>query len=352
MSESSSILCPQWYQTVLHPCVEHPPCGENLEYDAGFILLQSKLQPKQAAEYGNFVEAVEPINWAEIEREAMALLTRSKDIRLVITLMRCRLRQKGVQAICEGLEALLLMLEQWPDMLHPQLLDEGEFDPLMRGNAFAEMVAPDGLLADLRQQTLPKAAGLQPSVRDIERAYASPREEGALSELTMAAIQQAWQQQQETAITSLQLASQRLNQLQAQLQQSLGDDTPDFRQLQVLLRHFCLASILPSASVAATEESTAEVVIVQPQVAIETFTPASVAIPTSVITAKEIECRADALSRLLEVRAWFTRVEPSSPVIALLAFTEQTIGKSFVELLQYLPAELIAKLEAAQESSS
>lgn len=355
MSESSNILCPQWYQAVLHPCAEHPPCGENLEYDAGFILLQGKLQPRQAAEYGDFIEAVEAVNWAEVERDTMALLTRGKDIRLVITLMRCRLRQTGVQAICEGLEALLLMLVQWPDTLHPQLYDEGEFDPLMQANAFAELAAPDGLLADLRQQTLPKAAGLQLSIRDIEKAYASPREEGALSELTMAAIQQAWQLQQESAIASLQLAAQRLSQLQAQLQQILGDDTPDFGQLQALLRHFGPAVTPPAPDIPAPEEAPQAGAIVEPAMATETVAPPSVTLTTSASVmpvVKEIGSRADALNRLLEVRAWFTRVEPSSPVIALLAFTEQTIGKSFVELLQYLPAELIAKLEAMQESSS
>lgn len=62
-----------------------------------------------------------------------------------------------------------------------------------------------------------------------------------------------------------------------------------------------------------------------------------------------IQNRADALARLIEVREWFTAMEPSSPVIALLAFSEKTIGKSFGELLQFIPQELISKLNEGQE---
>ncbi|MFV8768182.1 hypothetical protein ACNSPB_13125, partial [Yersinia enterocolitica] len=67
------------------------------------------------------------------------------------------------------------------------------------------------------------------------------------------------------------------------------------------------------------------------------------------IAPKGIQNRADALSRLIEVRQWFATTEPSSPVIALLSFSEKTIGKSFGELLQIIPPELISKLDAGQE---
>ncbi|WON77475.1 ImpA family type VI secretion system protein [Serratia sp. UGAL515B_01] len=353
MSESSSIVCPPWYQAALQPCAEHPPCGVPLEYNSSFILLQGKLQPKLGAEYGNFVEVVESVNWAEIERDAMALLAHGKDIRLIIALMRCRMRRIGVQALSEGLEALLLMLEQWPDDVHPQLLDEGEFEPMMRANAFAELEAPDGFLADFRQQQLPKAAGLQLSIRDVEKVYVIPREESALSELTMAAIQQDWQRQQEGAIASLQLAALRLDQLKTKLQNMLGDYAPDFNILLTLLRRFGPAAVVPlsydiveeapsqapaaAPTIESIEDAEAEV-----KVAIETAVEAqpTLATPANVVTVvkpKEISSRTDALKSLQEVRAWFTQMEPSSPVIALLAVTEQTIGKSFIELLHFLP---------------
>lgn len=60
-----------------------------------------------------------------------------------------------------------------------------------------------------------------------------------------------------------------------------------------------------------------------------------------------IQNRADALARLIEVREWFTAMEPSSPVIALLAF-QKNYRQSFGELLQFIPQELISKLNEGQ----
>lgn len=354
MSETQH-LCPEGYLAVLQPDSVSPPCGENLEYDADFILLQSRLQTRIGAEYGNFVEAIEPVNWADIERDASALLMRSKDVRLVILLIRCRLRQKGVVALCEGLEALLYMLTQWPDALHPQLYDEGEFVPFMRANAFAELEGAEGFMADFRQQLLPRSGGLQLSIRDVERGYASPREESAPTELTLASMQQAWLN--DPAILSLQQAGLRLRQLHQILVDTLDHEAPDFARLQTLLGYFGGNAALQSApaTIAPQEEP---VVPQEPDYSaaqenadaapVASLPPASAAVAPQ--PAKGIEHRADALSRLREVRDWFMRVEPSSPAVALLAFTEQTIGKNFIELQQLLPAELMAKLDAGQES--
>ncbi len=80
------------------------------------------------------------------------------------------MRQVGVGALQEGLEAILWCLDTWPDQLHPQLFDEGEFEPLMRGNAFAELEDIDGFIADFRNQQLPKAAGVQLSIKEFEKS--------------------------------------------------------------------------------------------------------------------------------------------------------------------------------------
>lgn len=351
MSELN-IVYADWYQAVLQPSAVKPPCGESIEYDATFIMLQGRLQPRLSAEYGDFVEAMEPLNWAEIERDTQTLLLRSKDIRLVMILLRCRLRQVGLTAVCEGLEALLSLLEQWPDTLHPQLYDEGEFVPLMRANVFAELDAPEGFIADFRQQMLPRAAGLQLSVRDVERAYASPREESAPSALTMAAVQEAWRE--EPVIASLQRAATRLQQLKKLLQNTLGEDTPDFERLLTLLNLFGSTPASPERPEIATTETASSSLATTTEAITQRVPAASqVTVPATSqnLDPQKIENRADALNRLREVRAWFVHTEPSSPVISLLAFTEKTIGKGFLELVQYIPAELIVKLEAGQESA-
>lgn len=371
-----------YYHRLMQPIPGDHPCGLSLEYDSAFLMLQTKLQPKLTAEYGNFVEVAEPTNWTDTERKCLELLGKARDIRLLIILMRCRMRQIGVSAVQEGLEALLWCLSTWPDDLHPQLLDEGEFEPFMRANAFAELDDIDGFIADFHNQPLPKAAGMQISVKELEKAHSFPREEGALEEATLEAIEHDWQARSDNAILSLQKAYALLLELTTRLSHSLGDVTPDFVRLTAVLRLFGgsnMADIAPIAAfetpeyITATEatevyttapewqpEEIVTAVSVPTDTATPTYPPAPhmsplqspppIAVAAQVpIAPKGIQNRADALSRLIEVRQWFATTEPSSPVIALLSFSEKTIGKSFGELLQIIPPELISKLDAGQE---
>ncbi|CQJ18026.1 ImpA family type VI secretion system protein [Yersinia enterocolitica] len=371
-----------YYHRLMQPIPGDHPCGLSLEYDSAFLMLQTKLQPKLTAEYGNFVEVAEPTNWTDTERKCLELLGKARDIRLLIILMRCRMRQIGVSAVQEGLEALLWCLSTWPDDLHPQLLDEGEFEPFMRANAFAELDDIDGFIADFRNQPLPKAAGMQISVKELEKAHSFPREEGALEKATLEAIEHDWQARSDNAILSLQKAYALLLELTTRLSHSLGDVTPDFVRLTAVLRLFGgsnMADIAPIAAfetpeyITATEatevyttapewqpEEIVTAVSVPTDTATPTYPPAPhmsplqspppIAVAAQVpIAPKGIQNRADALSRLIEVRQWFATTEPSSPVIALLSFSEKTIGKSFGELLQIIPPELISKLDAGQE---
>ncbi|AJJ63789.1 type VI secretion system protein TssA [Yersinia aldovae] len=377
MSVQSIAESTGYYHSLMQPIPGDHPCGLSLEYDSAFLMLQTKLQPKLTAEYGNFVEVAEPTNWTDTERKCLELLGKARDVRLLIILMRCRMRQIGVSALQEGFEALLWCLSTWPDELHPQLLDEGEFEPFMRANAFAELDDIDGFIADFRNQPLPKAAGMQISVKEFEKAHSFPREEGALEEATLDAIQHEWLARSDSAILSLQQAYALLLELTARLNASLGEITPDFVRLTSLLRHFGGADITPviafetpeyivasevtepymAVPETLPEESITALAIPadtvapiypqppQPQTQLQS-TPVAVAIPAP---PKGIQNRADALSRLIEVRQWFATTEPSSPVIALLSFSEKTIGKSFGELLQLIPQELISKLDAGQE---
>ncbi|HEN3280484.1 TPA: ImpA family type VI secretion system protein [Yersinia enterocolitica] len=371
-----------YYHRLMQPIPGDHPCGLSLEYDSAFLMLQTKLQPKLTAEYGNFVEVAEPTNWTDTERKCLELLGKARDIRLLIILMRCRMRQIGVSAVQEGLEALLWCLSAWPDDLHPQLLDEGEFEPFMRANAFAELDDIDGFIADFRNQPLPKAAGMQISVKELEKAHSFPREDGALEEATLEAIEHDWQARSDSAILSLQKAYALLLELTTNLSHSLGEVTPDFVRLTAVLRHFGgsnMADIAPIAAFETPEYITAteatevyttapewqpEEIVTAVSVPTDTATPTypptphmsplqsppPIAVAAQVpIAPKGIQNRADALSRLIEVRQWFATTEPSSPVIALLSFSEKTIGKSFGELLQIIPPELISKLDAGQE---
>jgi len=355
MSEGKLTQHYEYYQNMLQDISGGLPCGESLEYDANFIMLQSKLQPKHDVEYGNFVETAEPINWTEIENDALKILKKCKDIRLVITLMRCRLRKIGVIALHEGLVILKSLLDNYPNDLHPQLVDEGEFEPLMRANAFAELDDTNGFLADFRNQLLPKASGLQISIRDFEKAISTPREEGALTESTLSALFYEWSEHNEKDIVSLNESYNTLLILKKKLKETLFEDAPDFIRLENILSAFCREQTPPSQEYHSNEiesspyqhqdDSVGEPTSISSDGAKQIITE----INTLSKEHRKIESRDDAISRMKEVRSWFTAMEPSSPVIILLELAENSTGKSFAQLLKKFPSEIIANLYFNEE---
>ncbi|WP_330982229.1 MULTISPECIES: type VI secretion system protein TssA [Enterobacterales] len=336
-----------YYQHLLQPVSGGAPCGENLEYDPAFLLLQAKLQPRLGAEYGEFVEVTDPVNWAEVERDCHALLAKSRDIRLLVTLMRCRLRVVGLSALAEGLQALLALLQQWPDDLYPQLLDEGEFEPLLRANALNELEDAYGLINDLRQHALPRAVGMQCAIRDLEKAFAIPRDENALPEATVRAMQNEWREKGYAEMVAVGVAQSTLIALSSTLCQSLGDAAPVFSKLKQILDLFT-GAVPPCVETPASESKEDAL----PQAVAETATVQGVpetAVPQvqAVVHNPDIASRAQALAWLKEVQAWFVAAEPGSPIILLLEFAIKTSGKSFTELMQLLPVEIVSHLNNA-----
>lgn len=356
MNQTYHLTCSDYYQPLMSPIAGSDACGETLDYDPAFILLQSRLQPKLDVEYGNFFEAAEPINWAETERECQTLLQKSKDVRLIIILMRCRLRKVGLAALAEGLEALHALLCAWPDDLHPQLLDEGEFAPMLRANAFAELEDANGLLADLRNQPLPKASGLQITIKEFEKAHQVPREEGALSDTAMAAIIHEWQLNARDSLFPLTQAYGFLMEIKSMLADTLGHDAPEFAVLGNLLVFFAndFSGVTPAPAVSPpiVEDETPQVqeIAERPVGVAPAAVDLPLAAPPAVAEARRgIDSRTDALHRLQEVRSWFAMTEPSSPLVQVLKYAEESIGKSFADLLKMYPPEIVAMLNHEKE---
>lgn len=357
-----------YYQSILQPLAGNCSCGENIEYDSLFITLQSRIEPKMGAEYGNFVEASEPVNWREIEKDCLILLEKSKHIRIIILLMQCRLRQIGLFALEEGLLVLHSLLSDFPNEIYPQIYDEGEFEPFMRANALLELDDHNAFLLDLRACPLPKTNGLQISIKDIEKAFAMPREPDSLSEESAVSIIQSWRNNNEKELKSLNNALVILNEIKKTTKETLADDAPLIPLLTHLLTLFN-NDLNPRSMVETPSESKIESDL--------TFTDLdeseSEDLPQLdstedailqnnhedntdvdgqkvIYRVKTINSRKDALEKIQEVRSWFQKVEPSSPITLLLDYAEKAAGKNFLELSKFFPAEILAILDTEKNT--
>lgn len=197
-----------------------------------------------------------------------------------------------------------------------------------------------------------------------------------MDEGTLEAVKQEWQNRSDHTILSLQHAYALLQGLATRLNNSLGEDTPDFVRMTSVLRHFD-AAITPIAPIVVPEPieipdvvelyplatemqaSTEMPVTAEAQTVAETQMAMPIEVPQqrqAVVTPSPqlpslqlqsaqlqpvpiqsqpvpvqqqgIQNRADALARLIEVREWFTAMEPSSPVITLLAFSEKLSARA------------------------
>lgn len=342
----------EFYSEFLQPLSDEFPCGDSLEYDSAFILLLSKIQPKQDAEYGNFVEQAEPVNWSEVQRECTALMQKSKDVRLFIIMIRCRLRQIGLLAVEEGITALKALIEIFPEQYYPLLFDEGDFEPVMRANAFSELDDASGLITDLRNHKLPKAAGQVIALKDFEKSFSTPREPDALPEAMVSAMLAEWYQQADKEIISLRRAVKSLLAIRHSLKDSLGEEAPELPVITHLLTLFPPSPGVADEHFSESESDEAHLETVEDDASVMPCEVKKGAIQSetcSVSTLKinnKIENRHDALAQLIEIRTWFTRMEPSSPVILLLELTESMVGKRFTELMKILPSELINRIDS------
>ncbi|EIS5503162.1 ImpA family type VI secretion system protein [Salmonella enterica] len=316
------------------PVSAEQPCGPDPEYDPEYLLLFSRAAPQAEAQYGDFVSTPEAVNWPEIERDARRLLTRSKDIRVLILLLRSRIQQAGAQGLAEMLTQLAELSVIWSDALHPQLLTgEGasaesiEDAALARSNALAALLDHEGVMADIRGITLSNSAALRLQVRDVERALSAPRPADALAPESV--------------------------RLQVWARETLGDLAPDFSRLRQLLAllpdvvQTTTPEIPPSPAPDPAGTVMDNAVPARAEDVPPVNTPPGISLPHNAEPGP-IRDRNDALERLRCIRRWFESSEPSSPTIPLLRQAERLVGKRFSEVINEIPVELLEKWDALE----
>src|SRR5450432_509606 len=116
-------------ENLLKPISDAEPGGSNLDYDPAFLAFERAATGKPEQQIGESVVAGEPPDWRAVEQQALALLGRTKDVRVVGRLVQALLHRNGFPGLSEGLTLLRRMLEQYWGPLHPQLDPEDNNDP-------------------------------------------------------------------------------------------------------------------------------------------------------------------------------------------------------------------------------
>lgn len=376
-----TLLAP--YAALLPPLAEDAPCGRNLEYDPQYMELFIKIIPKEkkiiGGEFGSerLESEFEPVRWAEVERDCLKLLSRTKDLRLLHVFVRCRIQLAQAMGLLEGLTLLRRLLRDYPEDIHPQFFVDGEYDPLLRCDALAALVDQDGILSDIRGVSVTGMAGLRLEIRDVERSQAVPHPEDAPQpEVVQRQLEDLHARNDPVYLALLQALEcardiERLTrqhfedmtvapEVDGASRRLFRDNTPQLTELISLLDRLVprsLPSQEQSTDADAPDGGTGAFHTAEGAAAVAGNTlpqgenssiPGAAQSPPKPEARRRITDRQTAREQIREVRLWFEQNEPSSPIPLLLRQAEQLVGKRFAEIAQFLPPDLLEKWDAEQ----
>lgn len=313
---------------------EGSACGDNLEYDPAFLALDQAAAARAERVVGDSVLAAEEPDWDRVGEQALALLQRTRDLRVAVHLATAWSRQQGWAGLADGLRLVQGLLQQQWAGVHPQLDAEDDDDPTARVNAVLALADPLGALGRLRVLPFVQSPRLgRFALRELRLAEGtlkgaaeSPPSPG-LEEIDACCLDcplEMLAASTEAARQSLQ-AARAIDQL---LGEQLGPAAPDLKplldDLATLDRYLQPRWQARSGSQAGAgdEEHDAS-------------QDSDSAGPVST-RSQRIESADDVRRRLDEICEYYARCEPSSPVPLLLQRARRLVGGDFLALLRDL----------------
>jgi type VI secretion system protein ImpA len=317
---------------------EESPCGDDLEYDPAFGELERAAQGKPEQQMGDEVVPAEDADWRDVRDKAIALMGRSKDMRVALQLATALAHTDALSGLSDGLALLRGLLERYWEGYHPRLDPDDDLDPTMRVNILASLCDQDSVLGLVRTTPLVSSRALgRFGLREIEIASGQLEPPAGVEAPTTAAIEGAFL---ECDIEELQATADAVNQavahaeaIDTKLTEQVGySNSCDFTPLKAVLR--AAQSVLNErlarrgVGVAVVEGVAAEAggVVAQP-------------------IAGEVSSREDVVRVLDKACDYFERHEPSSPVPLLLKRAKRLISKSFLDIMRDLAPDGVPQAE-------
>ncbi|HEX4351542.1 MAG TPA: type VI secretion system protein TssA [Polyangiales bacterium] len=176
--------------SLLEPIAGDAASGPDLEYDPAFLTLERTIELAYADRAVGPESDESSPEWRPIAEQALALLGRTRDLRIAVTLTKAWLNLRGVHGLARGLSLLHGLVEQhWPGV-HPRLGLDGDDTGIMRVNALRSLCDSRSVIAPLRSSPLVSAPGLGSfCLRDLEKVQGGTQSgNGAVDAASMEAV--------------------------------------------------------------------------------------------------------------------------------------------------------------------
>lgn len=319
------------------------PCGDYLEYDPAYLELGKNIQGKPEDPITG--EKAQPPNWREVQKQALAILQQSKDLQVVVYLIRALINVEGIVGFHDGLNLLYGLLEKYWDHIHPLLDPEDDFDPTARVNILEELNNFESVLRPLTLAVLvdSKSVG-RFALRDIQIATDKVEAPEGTAKPEISMIKAAFLDVPKEEISATYQAVTQIVSIVQQLEALIGnkvgiENGPDLSRLTSLLkemRHVFdqysdvgsdVSNELSSDDIQAGGESTFAVTSRKPT------------------TVGSISSRQDVLKTLDLICKYYAENEPSSPVPILLERAKKLVTADFMQIVQNLLPDSMSQLQ-------
>jgi type VI secretion system protein ImpA len=329
-------------ESLLAEVSQDSPCGPDLEYDPDFMALEQAARSKPEQQFGDTVVPAEEPDWVQIRKQAEALLSRTKDVRVAMLLIRALTCLEGAPGLAFGLQLTERLLDRYWSRVHPQLDPDDGDDPTMRLNALAPLADPETLLRDVRNMSVIGAGkfgrlSLRSILVALEKLPAAAGE-SVSSRAEIESIMRAAAADNPASVTAVRDALQTVGTLYAFLGEKVGfDRAPDVKPLTDLLKpvaQLCDSVLGKGAQPAATaggEEPVEDT--------------GKTGEPSPARVAGEIRSRDDAVRMLEKVCEFMERTEPASPAPLFIRRAQRLMTKSFVEIIQELVPDSLDQIQ-------
>ena len=330
--------------TLLAPVSSDSPCGENLEYDADFMAMDQAGQGKAEQQFGDTIIPAEPADWNKVEKLATGLMTRTKDLRVMMALTRAWTQLKGLPGYASGLNLINQSLLNYWDEMFPELWYSGEADPFFRINALAELGDNSSLTAAVRQSVLLRHAADVITLRDaaalLDGSKAGVSDYPGGRTRLMDELAQGGMPGVEAVpeiVTSLET-------LRCFLMEKLsGSGVPDMTQLLRTLQ--LVTQVSQTTDVTSFIRPASEDVASQPE-----SNAAQVAFGTNCQPQQDwrsvnLASRDDAQLMLEKVKQYFIQHEPSHPAPLMIERVQRMVVMDFMEIIRDLAPDGVHQLE-------
>jgi type VI secretion system protein ImpA len=331
------------------------PCGENLEYDGDFVLLEQSARGKAEQQFGDTIVPAEEPDWAEVRRLALDLCKRTRDLRVFDYLARASIRTHGYAGLNDALALVRRSLERYWDSIHPQLDPDDDNDPTARVNIIGSLCDPQTMLLGIRQAPLVQSRGFgRFGLRDIAIASGElPAPAGMETPPTMQAIEGAFLdaslEDLEATAAAVRSAAEQARAIESVVTEKVGaSNAASLDQLSRFLKDAGkaidtrLAARGGSAAVGAAAGVNGH--------AVNAHALNGEAEPLSVTG--QLQSREDVMRMLDKLCEYYARAEPSSPVPLLLQRAKKLVPMSFMEIVQDLIPDGVSTAEMYRGRSS